>query len=1810
MSVYPFETDSDEELPRVDDDITEVGGDAINALRDAMFNVQDELGSVESAGDGIGPSGSLDSLADRINISINANGTIKASALTSVGLVVLPITDNQVANAAGIKEFKLDLDFSTVDLNTLIQANILLLGTLNTFANDTATTLNSHMGGSPDSSLRHVGSHIDLNAAPTDIRDVDYTWSGLQDKDGAERTATTVAEALDQINTALVTHQNLTTVSPEAHPASAISVDGTNFVEIPEQVNDVQSALEALDNIDAIRLGRHRSTMHSNGVTKDARTQSFNKADGYRQEVVPVTPATTHVAHGPPGVMPIDNTITGDDLLVFKPDNSNFLFDAQFGQVRVGDHVRINYGNGLEAQTRVESLRFTPGSEWVVRTVKTNLRDTDGDGYDGYDAYVRIDRPLFDTGTHGILAVAPANITPEATFPGQLGSLIVGNPRGAMALGNGFDPNQLDATHYLLHIEFYPSGNPADRVIALPGIDVTGNLGATVGRYTIDDVVQETNNGFRAAGSNYRFIAFEHSNGNFGIMLADAIGGASFAIMNGDNGSGTLVEGAFTDNVVGSARPENFDALGFGFNRANLASPTFQTTFLDSTAARLPTKVIFPYKERDYVVNGRRRDTFGPTYLGSLDTNGDGYWPASIIARTEVGISTVEVTYEIDLDLRPAELRPGKTLVVQPTVGFSDGSYQDVDYGRFIIKDVTFVTGCPGPVFSKTQITVINGIHATGSATGFSSASGLAVNLFFSEDSVGIAGSNMVDLVSSNGCSPGTNYHRLHEVYVTDEGKTFAHERARIPLQTETTANLSTARWHVTDVSPKLRGFLDDNGTNFRRYVRLVILSTSNREFSGYIGKSDGIAPGIERFGVVSTGSKNVPVRFYDESNIDYIEVIFRDDSIAGGSGDTIMSTQDDRAVDIEIFPSLALDDELLKLATCEVNWQPDTGIDNIEYVRDCRPHGSISETEFTQSAKDFIQAGDRHLHANGVIRGLDLREQSADDDRVLFFNGGAAVVDGAVINVNQGSVTIPEVFLSTDTKPATVNWAICVDKKGNFVPIILTTTKQQYFAEDNISGNIYYLPSVTFVELTNDRKDLTLISTITATISSVSLGSIDEARRFVGNETANIPLTWVDSSNNTVGHFRSFEAVRVWLNGQGIESDDPGIKNNKVYVKGTIEINETVDLSLITVPVFFEGDGVGSRFEIKNSVENGFILKSNLTFKNIFFDYESNNGSSSDLIVNGNGALYAGVLPTDGSTNFPLENILIEDCTFYKSTEGGTRSSFINIELLGEATLENIVINRCKFQDFGGSTRANQAAIAIVHDNTGTLPALMMDCKITNNVCNKKQGIHIISSENMDLDFNGPGIHAFGVDISNNSCGVIGYQFSSVLEQNPDLDTVSSGDTKNRIMGATISGNSCLFITHTSSTGKMWDTISNTNTFNTSANGYVKIINNTVSWIQVIAKSNEGDDEQALLEISNNTLITSDPLLLEIWNDGARNQFNPMENIAIAVDVGLLVTTDAAPLITNNKIINTTGLLYFRGIQTFSDGVTITGNIIEGFSDDGILAITLGLDPLKAHVISNNIINRKSQDIVSYITVASFFTLSAGMIVDNFFDSPTVDGSSEDVINFTISPSTGSSWVIERNKNQTGVITLGPTNGNFAHGDNQLFVPLTILTGNPYNPTNGASFDPAGVGAIYRPSEGDKFFVTYDTSVANDEVRTVTLDISLEEVLPKNVEIISAEITASADAVAVHSVLSLGFVVARLIALQNIIDTDTILFTDSYTPDDKLKATVPGTGLRTGVGSGAKLQIQFTIQSDSDLKIDVFDDSISGDGIIVRYRW
>lgn len=1582
MTVFPFDIDSDADIIRIDDNITEQGGEAINQLRDAVFAIETEFGTT--------PSGSKTTVSSRLDTSLNADGSIKASALTSVGLATLPIANNQVATTAGIQEFKLALDHTTSDLFTLITSNSVLLTALTTFANATDADLGTHVGGgallSDGSAGRHVASHIDLNDVPSDIRDPSFVWAGLLDKAGAVRTATHVAGGLLQVNDDFVAHQNAIN---GAHVATAISLDTSNFQVVPLSITDVQQFADYVDDIAVIELGRHRATQHANAVPLIARSQGLSLPDGYGwQNVVPPTAASTFLVRNP-NTMPVDDISNGDDIVKFNATNTSFVFDSQFVNVKTGDIIRINYGNGSSASYPIESVRHIPGSEWLVRINGTNLADSDG------YAFARIDRPQADRETSGVLAVAAANATPTGSFNSILQSVIVGHPRGASALGLGFDPGQLDASHYKLYLEMYPTGSPSGRVISLPAIDVTGDAGISPGQYTLDSVIQATNNGLREIGFNYRFIAYGHK-GDFGIMMADAINNASFAIISGSNSTGTLVESTFTDNVIGDA-VDDLDALGLGQTHADVASPAFVSTFTDATAALLPTKVIVPRKNRHYVVDGVQAEGFGDTWLA----NSSGYWDGYISARVPVGAFSVETTYSVLLDLKPAGLKPGKTIVIQPSVAFTDGLYNDVDYGRFIIKSVSFAKACPGEA-ALTLITVINGIHATGVGFGTSGVPNLAVRLHFSEDSVSFNNQNIIDTSPSS-----VDYHRLHEIFISNEKRTFSHERARMVIQAEATPLLSSANFHIKNVSSKLRGYRD-TVTTFNRYIRFYILNydTTTGEFDGYIGQRSASSANISKVGSVVTGRKAVTTRFYDETNIDYIDLIFVEnavtspgtgilsDGIAGGGGTA-------RYVDIELFPSMQTDDEMLLLATAEVNWDPQSGQDVVDRVTDRRQLGSIDEEDFTTSAIEFISAGDRFLHDNGILRGLDFDFINPTDNREIFYKGGSALVNGKVVNVNNSSVTIPEIHENGTAPPTTEDWAVCVNEDGFLEPILITASKQQFFAKDNNSSNTYYVPSVTFTELVASRKDLSVIAVVTTAIASTTItdSDVDDVRRLITDIGLNIDLT--ATADGYVGSgFPTFGAAVNWIkrfSGGGKEI---------IRIKGEHNITTTVDLSSITGSVIFEGEnGI-----LNITASKGIIPGDNVSFKNITFVYNPTGitFTAGDTINNGNGCVYH-------AAGSDLNNLKFKDC-YFSSSAATQRPPFINIELDNADVLESFEVSDSTFDDPSGD--GYQAAVAIVGSNTGaaSLPAVVSNMIIARNKTVQRQGFYLVSTVVSGTGvLHTPGVSCLNSAIENNSCGVIGFLITS--EYN-DVNIVGVDRT---LSGITIRGNTAHVIATTSDVGDVLIAGSTDAADFTYGMGNIVCENNIANWIHII-NTDVGTDQKGSTIVRGNRLRAYDTAYL--------NGVFGTTTLNTAITVDCRTITDVSACIVADNTIDgyglTNDLLYGTGIAVHCSA-NIHNNIINGFTSTGLGLFSGALGTDRNYVVTGNRILREVRSITAYIFG---FSQDVAHITDNFFDSPTVDGSSTSLTLFN-----GAQWVYTRNHNQTEFVYIMNQQGEWYDG-------------------------------------------------------------------------------------------------------------------------------------------------------------------------------
>lgn len=1192
MSNYPSQLDDDTTLPRVDNNITEEGGDAINALRDAVFAIEDALG--------INVQGAVADLATRLGIALDANGNIKASAIAGLGLITLPITDSQVSATAQIQESKLLLAYGTSFLNSKIDSLALDVQTALNFVNDNGFTLPEHIAGS---AFNHYMSAIEV--APN-------TNNFFKNYLGLLRNNANLYSLFDDLNNDYIAHQvaNGLPVSVSAgiqsggtdpptsfaHNASGINLNTNAFSFIPRNTTDLQALAEFLDNSNSFLLGSKIQTFWQNGISRSSRASTLTDSTK-GQLIVPATSAITYLLYSG-ATTPVDNIDHGDDIVEFTPSatsSSNNSFDGLFAAVKVGDIITVHYP-GFDVSHTVKEKKYigTGGNKKYL--VRTDGKNTMG----STSITASINRPLFNTNKFGVLAVGQAH----HGISGVLPTLIVGNPRGAEVLGVGFNPDLIDSTHYNLYLNVYPDGNPQHSVAIIPAIDVSGNKGLTPGQYTLDSVVQNINDAFRTPGFNNRFMAFSYQ-GEIGIKMTDAINNISFSVIDGVvASSGTYDQGlsssVYQNNVIGTPGFDSADALGFGPSGAGISGPAYSATFPSSNASQTPAKINVPLAKKNYYVNGTEREKFEIQPFMSIDGYGDAFWPATITGRNIIPGVRLETTYQVPYDLTTSNLVIGKSLTV---IAGSGGSF--IDSGRFFISNIQIVNNCSNPY---TNIVVYDAIQSSIGLTPQPGAPiGTAVSIYFSSDS---ASFNIENASDQTTVSP---FKRSMEVYINEDGYTFTHERGRmnisgsqfsvngVPLFGDT----ELTKINIVKISPKLRGYLF-SGIN-KINLQITSYSQTTGIFSGYLAQYDGITATNQ--GPTTVGKKGNIVRFYDQTNVEYIDFAF-------DFADSVSAINSLKTMDVQLFPTLRLDDEDLLIATVQVN----TITNRLEYLKDERQFGNTSEKQFSTSAIDYIAAPTRLLSENGVVRGFDITGTSGNQ---ISINGGVAVVNGKIVQVNQEVINIPivqetlvpygaNIFLNT------ITWFLCIDDKGEFEWIASTdfdttassTTYDTVSLDHNrifyalnpndINGSAYAIRGDYLADIVLNQRDVVplavVVSTITSSggIYSVSSTTTSDARRFIYNGYGGLIEPFVFGAN---GSFRTFTALNTWL--QQLTKYKSYVSTSNNPISGSVIVKGLMDISGLTLSfptrIKFLGDGGG--FTVNTMINANNVFFQNLSF-------------------------------------------------------------------------------------------------------------------------------------------------------------------------------------------------------------------------------------------------------------------------------------------------------------------------------------------------------------------------------------------------------------------------------------------------------------------------------------------------------------------------------------------------------------------------------------------------------------------------------------
>ena len=1298
MSNYPNAYDDDTTLPPVNDNIDQIGGEAINATRDAILAIETALGT--------NIAGSAPNLAARLGVFINPDGTPNSAIIYSLGLVVLPVTNNQIAEAAGIPESKLLLDYRTQDLFNYIR--------------DLAKDVNLAIGWISVSGVK-LEPHLIGALYRHDLAQIDVAETSAQFLNNVYRTFRDNTDAytlINDMNNELLAHQwadgspfgvekNITTnngsVYPNyyAHTASGIFLNTSRFSTIPQIDDNVQLFAEYIDSASIFLLGTRIQNLYSSGISRVSQSSTLT-IDGYGQSIVPVTPAIAFLEKTGSLLIPYDNINQGDDIIQFNPTigvpDINF-FDSQWALVRPGDIVRVTYGDGynIEVPYVIKEKKYngTVGSkQYAVRIAGKNA-------FYSPNAIARIDRPLFNPNKYGELSISPVSVGGYLPPPASP-SLIINQPRGAQALGLGFDADQFDETHYLLYLALFPTGNPADGYTFLPGIDVTGNLGRTPGLYTLEGIVQATNNAFRAPGFNYRFTAFSFE-GEFGISIADPYGNAGFSIVSAVvSPLGVIDELAteihFPNNVVdlvplvGNVAP---DPLGFGPTGSGVASPPFQTKYgtpTNSAASQFPTILFIPLRRNNYYVDGSELERLAIEPSQALDPLGDGYWVATV-QTIQILSTNVSTTYRIPLDLSASQLKIGKTIVVQSLPAGGPGTL--IDFGRFIIQSVTF--NCAPNVY--TEITVYDSVHANGFSPAITLQPFAQVAIYFCADSVSFNQESATDL------TPVSPFKRNFEVYVNTAGETFTQERGRMGLTGTTIfvngtvplyGNSQLDKFDIIAISPKLRGY--QFGIVNKITLNMLSFVSTTGVFSGYLASYDGSI--FTHQGPLTTGKLGEVIRFYDETNIDYIDVILDVNTPA-------LSSFTNQVIDFQLFPSLQLDTELMLLGTCQVNDSTQV----VNKIVDRREFGNTSEKDLSSSVFDIMNLPEKLLHVNGVVRGFDIFNVYSGVEGIINFSGGVALVNGKIQNINNDSISIPIVKESYSMSFFPVNWAVCINQIGEFEAIPLLDFDQTlgtpndptriFSALDFVSSTTYNLPAVTFTEIANLRQDLTILYIVTSVVTGTPSAPVitlttRDARKFVYKKDWGEVPTLVEDTN--IGDFRGFESLTSWFTFDSGYTSSVNVKGLFTNLPNNIAFDNQVRFYGDGTAIFSPANGtmVANSIELDNVEVNGvFVAFGASIIRHCIFNLTNNSVINpgaftagthtevSDTIININGPDAIGVTFISGlienvtiNINSSVGSLIIEAGAVMKNCTINVNSIGYVINLDPDSIMENNFIN------------------------------------------------------------------------------------------------------------------------------------------------------------------------------------------------------------------------------------------------------------------------------------------------------------------------------------------------------------------------------------------------------------------------------------------------------------------------------------------------------------------------------------------------------
>jgi|TARA_Y100000287_G_scaffold185769_1_gene189978 hypothetical protein len=267
-SNYPNKLDTSVEIPVIRDNITEIGSDVLNSLRSAIFNIEKTLG--------INPQGSSgNSVASRINRSLDDNGNIIKESLDRAGVLSGPISNEDVSKVAGISESKLSLNFPTELLQNQISIIEKRMALFIASLEELNLLLSSHVH--PSAKNRHFAKAIAVEEVSTPASS--SATMSLKEQ--------TLQKTLEELYSSHINYSG-EGISDQnnSHDAGQIYYDNSNSLEIISS-DDVQGAIDEIAGGTGASLLGSIMNLNSNGLIRTGKTFDAFSGDDRGSELIP-----------------------------------------------------------------------------------------------------------------------------------------------------------------------------------------------------------------------------------------------------------------------------------------------------------------------------------------------------------------------------------------------------------------------------------------------------------------------------------------------------------------------------------------------------------------------------------------------------------------------------------------------------------------------------------------------------------------------------------------------------------------------------------------------------------------------------------------------------------------------------------------------------------------------------------------------------------------------------------------------------------------------------------------------------------------------------------------------------------------------------------------------------------------------------------------------------------------------------------------------------------------------------------------------------------------------------------------------------------------------------------------------------------------------------------------------------------------------------------------------------------------------------------------------------------------------------------